>query len=125
MARPDRYRVDIPVDCSTRDLFTANRVTNLSRGGLFIQSPHPLPLQAQVDLTFTLPDGPRIQATGRVIWNYVVAKGSARIVPGSGIKFTAMSPEDRARLDDCIRRLAEAPRASTITDPAQALGSGR
>lgn len=125
MARPERYRVDIPIDCSTRDLFIANHVTNLSRGGLFIQSRHPLPLQAEVDLAFTLPDGPRIQATGRVIWNYDVAKGSVRIIPGSGIKFTDMSPEDRARLEDCISRLAQTPRASTVTHPSQAVGSGR
>jgi len=107
-SRAQRYRVDIPVDCSTQGLFIANRVTNLSRGGLFIRSPQPLPLHAEVELALTLPGGgPRIQATGRVIWNHDVAKGSTRIVPGSGIKFTDMSPQDRARLEDCIARLAQ------------------
>jgi len=116
-SRPERYRVDIPVDCSTQGLFIANRVTNLSRGGLFIQSSHPLPLHAEVEIALTLPDGgPRIQATGRVIWNYDVAHGSARIVPGSGIKFTDMSPHDRALLEDCIARLAQ--HAGTSAAPA-------
>lgn len=112
--RPGRYRVDIPVDCSTREAFFSNRVTNLSRGGLFLRSDSPLPLHAEVDLAFKLPDsGATIQATGRVIWNYDVAKGSSRIVPGSGIKFLDISPADKALLEDCLARLASAdsPRA--------------
>jgi len=117
--RPDRYRVDIPVNCSTRDLFLSNRVTNISRGGMFIESPHPLPLQAEVELAFTLPDdGARIQATGRVIWNYDVAKGTSRIVPGSGIKFTDMSPEDRTRLEDCLARLSASAPVATAQERA-------
>ncbi len=105
--RPGRYRVDIPVDCSTRGAFISNRVTNISRGGLFIQSSDPLPLQAEVDLALRLPEtGVTIQATGRVIWNYDVEKGSSRIVPGSGIKFIDLSPENKARLEACLARLA-------------------
>lgn len=108
-ARPGRYRVDIPVDCTTREAFFSNRVTNLSRGGLFLRSDTPLPLQAEVDLEFTLPGtATTIQATGRVIWNYDVAKGSSRIVPGSGIKFVDISAADKALLEDCLARLASA-----------------
>jgi uncharacterized protein (TIGR02266 family) len=107
--RPGRFRVDIEVSCSTSGLFLSNRVTNISRGGLFIQSSSPLPLQAEVDLALTLPEtGATIQATGRVIWNYDVAKGSSHLVPGSGIKFVDISPGDRALLEDCLARLAGA-----------------
>ena len=49
-----------------------------------------------------------IHATGRVIWNYDVAKGSSRIVPGSGIKFVDLSPHDKALLEACLERLANA-----------------
>lgn len=112
--RPDRYRVDLDVNCSTRGAFVSNRVTNISRGGLFIQSADPLPLHAEVDLALTLPEtGGTIQATGRVIWNYDVERGSARIVPGSGIKFIDLSPENKARLEDCLARLAAAATPET------------
>lgn len=105
--RPGRYRVDIPVDCTTRDAFFSNRVMNLSRGGLFLRSDSPLPLQAEVDLEFRLPEtGATIQARGRVIWNYDVAKCSSHIVAGSGIKFVDLSAADRARLEDCLAQLA-------------------
>ena len=114
MPRPDRYHVDLPVNCSTRDVFVSNRVMNIGRGGLFIASAEPLPLQAEVDLAFELPDsGATIQAKGRVIWNYDIAKGSARIVPGSGIKFIDMSPADRALLEECLARLAASARAQS------------
>ena len=111
--RPERYCVDIPVDCASRDAFTSNTITNLSRGGLFMESADPLPLQSDVDLTIRLqcPDV-TIRATGRVIWNYDIRKGTSRIIPGNGIKIVAMSPEHRALLDACLQQLAKSQAAA-------------
>ena len=107
--RPERYQVDIAVDCSTRDLFVSNRITNLSRGGLFMACPDPLPLQSEVDLTIRLEDPSAvIRAAGRVVWNYDIRNGTSRIIPGNGIKIVGMSPEHRALLDACIERLKAA-----------------
>jgi type IV pilus assembly protein PilZ len=103
----ERYEVTIPVDCSTQQIFLSNHVCNISRGGLFIRSDHPLPLQAEVSLVLELPDGVRIRATGRVIWNYDVVKGSSQIIPGSGIRFVEMSPQDRTVLEAYLKRLAQ------------------
>ena len=50
-----RYKVAIPVDCSTRDLFVSNHVCNIGKGGLFIRSDTPLPLNAEVSLVLYLP----------------------------------------------------------------------
>jgi uncharacterized protein (TIGR02266 family) len=106
-SRPARYQLDIPVNCSTSGFFVSNRVTNISRGGLFIQSADPLPLHAEVELAFALPDtGATILATGRVVWNYDIAKGGARILPGSGIKFIDMAPGDKELLEACLEKLA-------------------
>jgi uncharacterized protein (TIGR02266 family) len=103
----ERYEVTIPVDCTTQQIFISNHVSNISRGGLFIRSDKPLPLQAEVSLVFRLPDaGLSIHAKGRVIWNYDVPKGTSQIVPGSGIRFIDMSPADRAALEAYIDRLA-------------------
>jgi len=83
-------------------------VCNISRGGLFIRSDRPLPLQAEVVLTLRLPDaGVTIRATGRVVWNYDVARGTSRIIPGSGIRFVDMSPTDRAALESYLKKLAK------------------
>jgi uncharacterized protein (TIGR02266 family) len=107
--RPERHSVDIAVDCATKGAFLSNRITNLSRGGLFIACPDPLPLQSEVDLTIRLEDpSATIQATGRVIWNYDIKNGTSRIIPGNGIKIEGMSAEHRALLDACLERLREA-----------------
>jgi uncharacterized protein (TIGR02266 family) len=101
-----RYEVSIPVDCSTRDVFVSNQVCNISRGGLFIRSETPLPLHSEVSLVLRLPDGQRcIRATGRVIWNYDIRKGTARIVPGGGIRFLDLPPSDRATLESFLSGL--------------------
>jgi uncharacterized protein (TIGR02266 family) len=106
MSRPDRYHVDIPVDLSTRGHFVSCRITNIARGGVFIQSAHPLPFDSEVELVFALPGERAIRATGRVIWNYDMAKGSIRLLFGSGIKFIGMTAEDKARLEACLETLA-------------------
>jgi type IV pilus assembly protein PilZ len=101
-----RYEVTIPVDCTTQHLFISNHVSNISRGGLFIRSEQPLPLNAEVSLEIRLPEtGVRIRATGRVVWNYDVPRGTSRIVPGSGIRFIDMSAADRAALESYLERL--------------------
>ena len=114
LPRPTRYQVDIPVACSTTGSLVSNRVTNISEGGLFIESARPLPVHADVDLAFTLPDsGATILATGRVIWNCDVAEARARILPGSGVKFVDMAPGDRALLEACLEMLGASQSPST------------
>lgn len=101
-----RYEVSIPVDCSTRDVFVSNHVCNISKGGLFIRSDQPLPLNSEVSLVLRLPDtGQCIRATGRVIWNYDMQKGTTRIVPGSGIRFLDIAASDRAALEELLAGL--------------------
>lgn len=110
-----RYAVDLTVDCSTRDAFVSNHVTNLSRGGLFIQSEHPFPVRAEVDLTLTLPEtDTRIRAKGRVVWNYDIRKGTARVVPGMGIKLLDMTPDELQKLVEYLETL------TPVTPPAEA-----
>jgi uncharacterized protein (TIGR02266 family) len=108
-----RYEVSIPVDCSTREVFVSNHVSNISRGGLFIRSDAPLPLNAEVSLVLRLPGSEEcIRATGRVIWNYDMKKGTTRIVPGSGIRFVDISPSDRATLERFLAGLTPRSTAS-------------
>jgi type IV pilus assembly protein PilZ len=105
----ERYCVDLRVDYSTRDAFVSNRVTNLSRGGLFIESDRPLPVATEVDLTLTLPgtEG-ALKACGRVIWNYDIQKGSSRVIRGMGIKLLDMGSDARRTLEKYIENLQPA-----------------
>jgi len=118
VSREPRYAVDILIDCSTKDLFLANRMTNISRGGMFIQTR--LPLDAEIDLRFKLPGSElTIDARGRVVWNYDIRRGSVHLVAGSGIRFTEMEPEHRAALESCLRALA-GPVRLAASGPARA-----
>ncbi len=110
-----RYPVDLRVDYGTRDAFLANRVSNLSRGGLFIATETPLPVQSELDLVLTLKnEDERIRARGRVVWNYDIRKGTSRVIPGMGIRFVDLSPDDSHRLVDYLDTLRPAPPARTL-----------
>jgi type IV pilus assembly protein PilZ len=105
-SRDPRYQVDIPVDYETRDLFLGSRVTNISRGGLFIRTDNPLPVQTEVSLSLHLPQNEGvIQARGRVVWNYDVPRNSFHVVSGMGIKFIDLSSEQRNRIESSLKRL--------------------
>jgi type IV pilus assembly protein PilZ len=101
-----RFPVSLRVDYSTRDAFIANHVSNLSKGGLFIASDAPLPVDSELELVLTLAEPAEcIRARGRVIWNYDIRKGTSRVIPGMGIKFLDMSAADRHRLADYLSAL--------------------
>jgi len=102
-----RFDVNIKVDYSTKGMFVSNYVTNLSKGGVFIQTDDPLPLQSQINLTFTLPEfNIKIEAKGKVTWTYDIKKGTSTIVPGMGIKFTDLATKHKTLIEDYISKLS-------------------
>ena len=102
-----RLDVTIKVDYSTKEMFVSNYVTNLSKGGVFIQTEAPLPIQSQINLTFTLPDfNIKIEAKGKVTWTYDIKKGTSSIVRGMGIKFTDLPEQHKALIEDYISKLS-------------------
>ena len=105
-----RYEASFPVECSTPHLYFSNQVCNISRGGLFLRSDTPLPLNAEVSLVLHLPEtGRNIFATGRVMWSCDSEKKSPRVVPGAGIRFVGMTASDRAALESFLAGLGPAP----------------
>jgi len=108
-----RFDVKVKVDYSTREMFVSNYVTNLSKGGVFIQTDDPLPLQSRINLTFFLPDlDIKIEAKGKVVWTYDIKKGTGNIVPGMGIKFTDLSAQHKTLIEDYIQKLSNPSRTS-------------
>jgi uncharacterized protein (TIGR02266 family) len=108
--REPRYHVDIRVDEQTSSMFTAGRVTNISRGGLFMETPTPLPIQSKIDLALQLPEIRTVlNLHGRVVWTYDIRRSTSQIMTGTGIKFEDMTPEQHKVLENYLMRLA--PRA--------------
>lgn len=105
--REPRHSVDILVDETTTSLFTAGRVTNISRGGLFIETRAPLPIQSMVDLALHLPQIRTVlNVQGRVVWTYDVKKKTSQLMTGSGIKFVGMSAAQQQVLESYIASIA-------------------
>jgi len=103
-----RFEVKIKVDYSTKDIFVSNYVTNLSKGGVFIETKTPLPVQSEIRLTFILPEfNVKIEAKGKVVWTYDVKKGTSKVVSGMGIKFTDLSPENKAQIEEYLMKLSQ------------------
>ena len=104
-----RFDVHIRVNYAARDMFLSNYVTNLSKGGLFIQTENPLPIQSEILLTLTLPETDTvIQTKGRVAWTYDIKKGTGHIIPGMGIKFIDLSPEHKSVIENHLQKLSAA-----------------
>jgi type IV pilus assembly protein PilZ len=103
-----RYEVSFPVECSTRQFFFSNHVSNIGKGGLFLRSDRPLPLNEEVSLVLHLPGTQKsIFAAGRVVWNHDAENASHRVL-GSGIRFVGMTASDRAALESYLGGLTPA-----------------
>jgi hypothetical protein len=73
-----------------------SRVRDLSAGGVFIQTPIEVPIGAEIELLFSLPEG---EARVAGIVRYADGKN------GIGVEFTNMGAADRARVQELLRRL--------------------
>jgi type IV pilus assembly protein PilZ len=107
-----RYEVDIRVTCSAANGVISAHTTNLSLGGVFVRTDHPLPVHSEVALTLGLPEtDTTIETRGRVIWTCDAAEEGSHAVPGMAIAFAflELSDGDQALLAAYLQRLAEGP----------------
>jgi len=105
-----RYEVDLKVDYASKDIFVSNYVSNISKGGIFIQTESPLPIRSKIQLKIFLPDTKvTIAVKGMVAWNYDIKKGSGKISSGMGIRFVDLSPEGKAVLEEYVQQLSDSP----------------
>ena len=101
----ERVDVKVEVTFNTGKQLITSYMKNVSRGGLFIRTDKPLPLDTEVELNFRLPDSYRLfKARGLVVWN---SPKGGRKHPGMGVQFREMSEEDKEHLDKVIAALLE------------------
>ncbi len=93
------------VEVTVRDRAGAymHRARNISAGGMFVDSPVPLPEGTRVKLSFRLPGGPTVEVAGDVRWTTRIA-GQPVPHPGMGVAFSGLSEEDREAI---VRYVAE------------------
>jgi hypothetical protein len=87
----------------------ANRVSGgirfdrseVSIGGAFLRADLLFEVGERLTLQFQWPGGPAVRTDGRVSR---VSRGHAREVPGMGVEFVDLRPEDRAAIEERLRR---------------------
>jgi len=101
---PDHLRAPAEplVEYTIPEHWVATSCLNIIRGGIFIQTPDPPPLNREIILRFTIPGDPLpLRLRGRVVWCNA-HPGRNPFPPGIGVQFLELGPEQAARLETFI-----------------------
>ncbi len=97
-----RLHHEIPVAYRTVGSFLTDWATNISRGGLFINTRAPLPVGTEVKLIVQLPGAAfPFDMSGRV--TRVSEKGAPG--PGMGVEFTQLDASQREQIEAFVEKL--------------------
>ena len=105
----ERKDVKIPLDNIVPvHIFTESQIVNISKGGVFISTPRPLPNDSEIEIEFVLPRvSKRIRVKGTVKWSIdqsSLPDGSRGIVPGMGVKFIKISKESIKEIQRYLKK---------------------
>jgi hypothetical protein len=109
-----RYGVALRADCLARDTFVPHRVTNIGRGGLFLEGTS-LPVDSELELRLHLDEHEVLPLRARVVWNHELTKGTPRFVRGMGMKFVGLDGEELRRLEGYLKKLGAQARPEPTT----------
>jgi Tfp pilus assembly protein PilZ len=76
---------------------------DLSTGGMFIVTPMPIPVAAEVMLAFELPNGKRLELLGIVQWRSGPVRGQEVVREGFGVAFFCLAPADKELIERFCR----------------------
>ena len=97
-----RFQVDLDVTVTSEHNFYAGFVENMSGGGVFIATHQLKPVGERVELAVYLPDlDEPIRSAGEVRWVRVYSE-SSNVPPGMGIRFDALDPSARRRIEEFL-----------------------
>ena len=100
-----RVPIQLLVDYKADGHYLFDFCRDLGTGGVFIQTPRPLPTGSDIDLTFTIPDSKETLSTkGTVIWAQAPVTGRKDLVPGMGVQFSGFTGEQRRVLEEFVHR---------------------
>ena len=88
-------------DAKNAKIFAGN-VLNISGAGIYIYTPHTLPIGTLLDLQFSIPGSPAIlEATGRISW-LADKELQSHAYPGMGVSFSHLTAEKERAIIDFI-----------------------
>lgn len=103
--RSARLQHEIPVAYRTVGSFLTDWATNISQGGIFINSRKPLPVGTVVKIIVQLPNAAfPFDLVGRVT-RVTAYDNHSNLVPGMGIEFTDVDPVKREKIQAFVDQL--------------------
>ena len=101
--RAPRVPVDLQLDYFADDCQLYTFATNLSDGGVFVQSKAPEPPGSMLELRLTVPEEPEpIQLQGEVVWFKTMPVGEG---PGMGVRFVNLDRQRKRRITSLLKRI--------------------
>ena len=105
MRRATRLHHAIPVAYKSVGSFLSDWATNISHGGLFINTRKPLPVGTDVKILIQLPGAAfPYELHGRVA-RVTEFDNAANMVPGMGIQFIGLDDAKKREIDEFVTRL--------------------
>lgn len=95
----ERVAVNVEVTLTSESQFYAGLTSDISKGGLFLQTYERYEKDRRVTVAFSLPTG-EVRTTGVVRWFREASEGSA---PGVGIEFDDLGEIERRRIETFCR----------------------
>jgi uncharacterized protein (TIGR02266 family) len=89
-----RLEIEVDVGLEGDHIFFTGRTGDLSKGGLFVATDDPLPVDTDLVLSFILPDGYRVNAEATVAWVRVPRYRPNELPSGMGLRFMHLDPRD-------------------------------
>ena len=107
-----RILVRALVDYESPDTYLYDYSTDLSEGGIFIQTDKPLSKGTPLKIRFTLPNVDKVfEVKAKVAWlnqeRLKKGKPSKKLPQGMGIQFDMMDEADRAEITKYIREVSK------------------
>ena len=104
--RAPRVEYELPVAYSSVAGFVTDWAVNLSRGGLYINTDKPLPVDTPVRLLVTLPGAHfPVELKGRVTRTNALGAASTSQSPGMAVEFVDVDDDKRSRIGEFVERL--------------------
>jgi uncharacterized protein (TIGR02266 family) len=98
----DRVPVALEVHYASACAFLVAYTTNLSKGGVFLETPSPLPIGSEITLTISAPHAPEpMVVEGRVAWVRDASDPEGHPV-GMGVQFAQMEERYGAVIDHIV-----------------------
>ena len=101
-----RRSARMPVQIASSSGQLRGRLKDISRTGVFLALPAPLPLNAPVSLSLRLPgpDGGLQVRTRGVVVRHVAHDPESHLIQGVGVRFVGLDPDSESAIDNYVHR---------------------